>query len=172
MFLSTLRPTRITPGWLWFTPLVAGLVALAFLPPVLEGGARMGLMHGFSLVCHQIPERSLAIGGVPIALCHRCTGILVGLAVGLAVAPLLIRSASAAGRRLLGGVPGRHRAAVLLLLALIPASVDWALGATGLWANTPTSRVLTGAIIGLVAGLLVGRAFLRPPVRSLSLPHT
>ena len=98
--------------------------------------------------------------------------LTAALAVGLAVAPLLIRSASAAGRRLLGGVPGRHRAAVLLLLALIPASVDWALGATGLWANTPTSRVLTGAIIGLVAGLLVGRAFLRPPVRSLSLTHT
>jgi hypothetical protein len=69
-------------------------------------------------------------------------------------------------------VPSRHRAAVLFFLALLPTSVDWALGATGLWANTPASRIGTGAVLGLVAGLLIGRAFLAPPVRSLSLTHT
>ena len=169
------RPSPIVPptaGWLAFTPLVAGVVALAFVPPFVDGMARAGLMHGFSFVCHQIPERSPAMGGVPIALCHRCTGILGGLAVGLAAAPLLMSAASAAGRRLLGGVPGRHRAAVGLLLALIPTTVDWALGATGIWANTPLSRVLTGAIFGIVAGLLIGRAFLAPSRASLTLTHT
>ena len=155
-----------------FTPLVALFVVLAFVPPFVDGVARAGLMHGFSHVCHQMPERSFAFGGVPVALCHRCTGILGGLAVGLGVAPLVGPSASRMGRRLLSGVPGRHRAAVALLIALIPTTVDWLLGATGIWANTPLSRVLTGAVVGIVAGLLIGRAFLAPARSSLSLTHT
>ena len=153
-------------GWLAFTPFVAGFVALAFLPPFVDGVARVGLMHGFSFVCHQIPERSFAVGGVPVALCHRCTGILGGLAVGLALAPLLVGAAGRVGRRLLRAVPARHRAAVALGLALIPTTVDWLLGVTGLWANTPVSRALTGAVVGVVAGLLIGRAFLFPPLPS------
>ena len=42
-----------------------------------------------------------------------------------------------------------------LLLAALPTSVDFLLGVTGLWANTHTSRALTGALVGAVAALYV-----------------
>ncbi|MEM6327077.1 MAG: DUF2085 domain-containing protein [Bacteroidota bacterium] len=161
-----------TPGWMWFTPLVAAVVALAFVPPFVDGVARMGLMHGFSFVCHQIPERSFAVGGVQVALCHRCTGIFGGAVLGLLAAPFLVRLGTEVGRVVLRRVPPRRRAVALLLIALIPVTVDWALGATGLWANTMVSRVLTGTLLGATAGLLIGRAFLAPPDRSLTLTHT
>ncbi|MEM1057309.1 MAG: DUF2085 domain-containing protein [Bacteroidota bacterium] len=169
------RSPHLTPpttGWALFTPLVAGVVVLAFLPPFVDGLARAGLMHGFSFVCHQLPERSFAIGGVQIALCHRCTGILGGMALGLVLAPLLVRLGAEVGQVLFARVPSRHRAAVLFLLALVPTTVDWSLGASGVWANTPASRIATGTALGLVAGLLIGRAFLAPPARSHSLTHT
>lgn len=35
-------------------------------------------------VCHQIPSRSFQINGQPISLCARCTGMYVGIFVGLA----------------------------------------------------------------------------------------
>ncbi len=50
----------------------------------------------------------------------------------------------------------RH-AARLLLLSLVPATVDWLLGVTGLWANTPLSQALTGGVFGAVAGLYLAR---------------
>ena len=61
----------------------------------------------FSVACHQLPERTIQVGGVDIGLCHRCIGLhggvfvawLVGLTVvskrarplwPLAIAPLLL----------------------------------------------------------------------------------
>ena len=34
---------------------------------------------GFSFFCHQSPERSFALAGLPLAVCHRCSGIYLGL---------------------------------------------------------------------------------------------
>ncbi len=39
--------------------------------------------------CHQLPERSLCWFGVCLPLCARCTGIVLGLLVGLALPGLL-----------------------------------------------------------------------------------
>lgn len=166
------RSLALTPptlGWVAFTPVVVGVVSLAFLPPFVDGMARAALMEGFSFVCHQIPDRSAHIHGLQVALCHRCTGILGGMALGVLLAPVLVRLGAEVGYLALSRVSGRHRAAVLLLLSLVPTSLDWLFGAMGVWANTPASRLLTGALFGLTAGLLIGRALLSPPARSLSL---
>src|SRR5262249_26791053 len=41
----------------------------------------------FSLVCHQMPERSFYLFGHPLAVCARCTGIYFGIAVGMICYP-------------------------------------------------------------------------------------
>jgi uncharacterized membrane protein len=132
----------------------AVVLALALAPPFVAPPLRAALVQGFHLVCHQLPERSFAVGGVPLALCHRCLGILAGLGGGTLLVPLL----------------GRWRAALvpaerpLLLLALALAAADWLLGVAGLWANTPASRFLTGVVLGLVAGYLLARSVAAPEV--------
>jgi len=126
---------------------------------VLGGEAGHVVRHAFSAVCHQIPERSPHLAGGPIALCHRCSGILLGLLAGLAVAPGVGRAALAGVAR---GGQGRWLAA-----AVVPTAVDWALGALEVWANTPLSRTATGALFGVVAGAILA-ANLLAPSRSLT----
>lgn len=142
-------------GWSVASAAGLGLLALALVPPFL--GPEAGrLLHGaFGFVCHQLPERSLHLGGAPVALCHRCLGILTGYVVGLATMPLTVPAWRAAVAR---GAQARW-----LVLAGAPSAFDWALGALGLWANTPLSRTLTGAILGLVAGGILAANLLAPP---------
>ena len=152
---SALSPTR---AWSAAAASVAALFALALAPPLLGGESGEAVRFAFSHVCHQIPERSLALAGGPVALCHRCLGVVGGLALGTLAAPLVPRL----------GVLGRVRAGRSLALAALPMAVDWTVGALGLWANTPLSRSATGALFGAVAGLFLAHAFLDPPRPTLT----
>lgn len=125
------------------------LVAGALLPPFVDGAARLVVQQAFAPVCHQLPARSFAIGGVPLAVGHRCFGIYAGLAAGA----LLWMLAAVGVKREVGRRAGR-----LLVVAGAPAAADWALGALGWWANTPGSRATTGALLGAAMGLLLARA--------------
>ena len=150
----------LRPGWTVALAGVAGLAVLAVLPPIIGGEAGAVLHHAFAAVCHQIPERTPHLAGGPIALCHRCSGILAGLLVGVAAAPSL-------GGTMVEGIV-RSRQGLALVLSGLPTAIDWALGATGVWANTPLSRMLTGALFGIVAGLILGANLLTVPRPSLS----
>ena len=151
--MRALTPFRLAP-WAVVTTGCALVLALAVLPPFVAPPVRAALMEGFRFVCHQLPDRSFTVGGVPFALCHRCTGLLAGLLAGALLVPLA----------------GRWRARLvrlerpLLLAALAVPSADWLLGVSGLWANTPASRFLTGGFFGLVAGYLLARAVAAPEV--------
>lgn len=136
-----------TAGWLAAVAAALVLVGLAALPPLVGEGLRAALMHGFAAVCHQMPERSLHVDGVPLAVCHRCLGIYAGVLLGALVFPLMPR----------GLLRGR-RAGVLLVLCGLPTAADWAVDVLDLWANTPVSRMTTGALFGVAAGLLLARA--------------
>ena len=150
------RPAPPTLGWTIAFGAVAALVVMAALPPVVGGDVGAVLQHAFSAVCHQIPERSPHLAGGPVALCHRCSGILVGLGAGLALAP-------AAGSVRLAAVT-RGAEPLWLLVAAVPTALDWSLGALGVWANTPASRALTGAAFGLAAGIVLAANLLTPRV--------
>ena len=156
------RPGTPFLGWTIALGAVGTLVVLAVLPPVLGGTVGAGLHAAFSAVCHQLPERSPHLHGGSIALCHRCFGILTGLLLGLAVLPGL-------GRRVAEAVT-RSVQPVWLVAAALPTALDWALGALGLLANTPTSRLVTGAVFGIVAGIILGANLIARPARSI--PHT
>src|SRR5688572_9617755 len=42
----------------------------------------------FSFICHQIPDRSLYLGGHQLAVCSRCFGVYFGLLAGILLYPL------------------------------------------------------------------------------------
>lgn len=159
-----MQTSRITVGWGVALGATVAL-ALAAIAPVALSDPWSGLLHhGFSGICHQLPERSIHLLGEPIALCHRCTGMLVGLVAGLVVA--------VAPRADLEAVRS-SRQGLWLVVAVLPTGIDWVLGATGVWANTPGSRVSTGMIFGIAAGIILAANLLvsRADASRLPLPH-
>jgi uncharacterized membrane protein len=92
----------------------------------------------FDPVCHQIAERSFHLWHEPMAVCHRCTGLYLGFAIGIALWPAFPTVA----RRLLE----RPRAIVLFA---IPLAID-----AVLFANTPVTRFATGLIAAFPVALL------------------
>lgn len=154
-------PSRPTSTWAVAAAVGVAVAGAVVLPAVVSGPLAHAVHDAFGAVCHQLPERSYALGAGPLALCHRCTGLLAGLVVSLLVAPFVLGSARGAGRRLLGRVPRRHRALTALALAALPTSVDWALGASGLLDTHPVSRTATALLLGVVAGLLIADGLLR-----------
>jgi uncharacterized membrane protein len=98
------------------------------------------IYHGFSLVCHQIPERSFFIAGHPFAVCARCFGLYAGFTLATIAYPLVrsLKNTDAPPRR-------------WLFLAAVPLVIDYALGLFGIWNNTHSSRFITGALLGSVA---------------------
>jgi len=128
-------------------------------------------MQGFSALCHQIPGRSAAVDGVPLAVCDRCLGIYSGFALGLVLAALLRVIAPVIAPLRNPDIPGPDiagtyrrlfdRAKFVLVGMLVPLAIDWggpvllkvspALG----WANTPLSRAITGGLLGMAAAVLL-----------------
>ena len=155
--------SSVTSGWAVASALAVAVVVLAASPPWLGLEARAVVVEGFAPFCHQIGARSLHVHGVPFALCHRCTGIVAGIALGLLAGPLV----PGLLRRLEAWPP-----LAVLALAALPTSVDWLLGATGVWANTGASRFLTGALFGAAAGLLLAAAFCAPRLHPVPLQPT
>src|SRR5437764_987285 len=94
--------------------------AASLLPPFLafRGELFWAVMsrNCFSAVCHQLPERSFALWGWPLAVCARCSGIYGGLIVGLVIYPFARRFDSL-------DMPSRS----YLLIALGPTAIDFLL---------------------------------------------
>lgn len=145
----------------WYGLLVgtSSVLVFALLPPFLPVEIQPVVRQCFGPVCHQLPGRSPHVGGVPIAICDRCTGIYLGLVIGVAL--------TGWGRRGLWatlGVHGRY----LLLGSLVPLGLDWIGPILGLWSNGPVSRALTGLLFGGVAASYVTDRLLRRVARTAS----
>ncbi|HEU4870622.1 MAG TPA: DUF2085 domain-containing protein [Pyrinomonadaceae bacterium] len=130
--------------WLVSAATVTFLVILIFVAPVAAASGHPVwaevIYHGFGVFCHQRPDRSYFIDGHKLAVCSRCTGLYVGFAVTLLLYPLI--------RSLRNNIaPPRS----YLILAAIPLGIDFSLTFFGIWENTHTSRLLTGALLGSVA---------------------
>ncbi|MEO0973299.1 MAG: DUF2085 domain-containing protein [Pseudomonadota bacterium] len=135
----------------WGLALVAALLlaVLSAAPPHVPEGLRGAIMHGFHLACHQQPDRSFATHDIAWALCHRCTGILGGLLLGLLVTRSIGTSAQA--------FHVRDLRKPLLIGTIALVSLDWTLGAVGVY-DLVATRVATGALFGCVAGFVLGEA--------------
>src|SRR5690606_25838563 len=102
--------------------------------------------HG---LCHQIPERSFGAGDAIMGVCHRCSGIYAGVALGGLLAALGARVDPAA-RPIWIATAG---------LMLAQVALGWLFDALDLW----PLRVLTGVVLGGWGGLALANAFRRRP---------
>ncbi|HEX8129237.1 MAG TPA: DUF2085 domain-containing protein [Pyrinomonadaceae bacterium] len=153
-YVSPLAPREFSARGGWTAWACVAGVALLWLglivgaPVAASGGhetTAFVIYQGLKTVCHQIPERAFWVVGHPLAVCARCFGIYAGFAAAvLLVYPL--------SRRLQRTAAPRRE---WLIVALLPAAFDFTLGITGLWANTHTSRFLTGAWLGIWAAFYV-----------------
>jgi uncharacterized membrane protein len=103
-----------------------GLLLLAF-----------ALQRGFSLVCHQHPDRCFWIFGAPVAVCARCLGIYLGAAIGF-----MLRTS-------------RPLAFRLLLFAATLNALDVTTELIGLHGNWMVVRFVLGLGLGATAALLI-----------------
>jgi uncharacterized membrane protein len=140
---SALRAGRARKGWAWAAGCAAGLLALIAGAPLLKAGgmgaAAEAVYGAFTLLCHQMDERSFHLAGYKLAVCARCFGLYAGALAGALLYPFVRPLA----RR---DLPPRG----WLIAAAVPTSVDFALGFFGLWENTHASRFLTASLLGVV----------------------
>lgn len=154
-------PIRFGTGYGLAVLLTSAILVLLFLPPVVDAPLRLLLMKAFSAVCHQLPERTLSIAGVPLAVCSRCVGIYTGLVAGTAFFPLLRRGDAWASRW----------TGLALLVAIGIPGGDWLAGLAGLWESGHAVRLATGSVFGVIAGYFLARAAAALPTRDRKEAH-
>ncbi len=107
-----------------------------------------------SLICHQLPERSLESAGMLLPVCARDTGIYTGIFIAFLFLILF-------GRMKAQQPPGLITVVVMCVL-MIPMMLDGALSYTGLIETNNSARVFTGLLFGLpIPFLLVPAANFR-----------
>jgi uncharacterized membrane protein len=135
---------RALAFWALSATVAVSLFGLIFVAPVAASGGHSTIARGiygaFAALCHQIPERSYFIDGYQFAVCARCTGVYGGFTLMLLLYPLISSLKNTV-------TPPRS----WLILATIPLAIDVGLNVLGIWQNTHTSRLLTGALLGGVA---------------------
>jgi len=139
------RPVLVYIGLLTVTII---WLAMIFAAPWLLGEGHTLpaalLYRSFSMICHQMADRSFHFHGHQLGVCSRCAGIYGGFALGLALYPMLRVLKETA-------FPPRW----ILLGAAAPTAVDFLLGYSGLWANTFLSRTATGSLLGAVLAFYI-----------------
>ena len=157
-YLPQLVPTRRPLiFWLVSAATVTLIVSLIVVAPLAVASGHNevaeGIYRGFGIFCHQRPDRSYFFEGHKLAVCSRCTGLYAGFAFTLLIYPLVrsLRSAATPPRK-------------VLFLAALPLLLDFSLNFLGIWENTHTSRLLTGALLGSVVVF-----FVMPGIADLSL---
>jgi uncharacterized membrane protein len=130
---------RFPEVWVLFGPAVYLLLVLT--PPFLSMAGFTGAAHGvfvcFRYFCHQRPERTIFIGGFPMAVCARCFALGAGIVSGAAIAGPICRR-----------FPSIKVPVILVVLAALPMALDGFTQLFGFRESTNTLRVLTGLLLG------------------------
>ncbi|NLK87618.1 MAG: DUF2085 domain-containing protein [Clostridiaceae bacterium] len=107
-----------------------------------------------SLICHQLPERSLESGGMILPVCARDTGIYAGIFTAFIFLLLL--------RRMKAQRPPGLVGAVIMCVLMLPMMLDGALSYMGLIETNNAARIFTGLLFGLpIPFLLIPAAHFR-----------
>ncbi len=130
--------------------------ASAWSPPLIyediAGWAGSWQKKLFSFVCHQQIDRSFHIGGVPLAVCSRCTGIYSGLLSGLMIFSVIYASVNY----------WKHYITGIFLIGSLAAVVDGSANILELWSTADSYRSVIGAVWGFSAGGLLVFAIIIP----------
>lgn len=102
----------------------------------------------FRGICHQLPERSMSINGVTMAVNARCFGVFSGLTLAWALLPLVIPLL----------VRFRQEKKLLLFAALLQI-IDNTAGRFNIWQSSNTGRFLMGLILGITVVTAIGSLF-------------
>lgn len=102
-----------------------------------------------AVVCHQLPDRSFSWAGQQWPVCARCSGLYLGVALGL-LSWLVVR------RVVVVPPVDPRRALGWLALAAVPTAVSWASGGLGFWDGTNVIRFALALPLGLAGGAVVG----------------
>lgn len=105
----------------------------------------------FDKLCHQDPQRSFFISGVPMAVCSRCIGIYSAFAAAWLLVP-------AAGRLI---KQSRTFYKNLLIAVLLINFIDVMADNLGFWQTTLTFRYLMGTLIGAAVAWIIGGELLK-----------
>ena len=103
-----------------------------------------------SLICHQLPSRSLYAGLTVLPVCARDTGIYAGIFTSMLF--LLLT------RRLRSEKPPGIAMTVFMCVLMLPMVLDGLLSYTGVISTNNTTRLLTGAFFGLPIPLFLAPA--------------
>ena len=95
------------------------------------------------IMCHQKSDRSIYINGNQMPFCSRCTSIWLGIPIGLFF--LIFYS-----------IELNNKFLFLIILGIIPLSIDGIGQLFGYWESTNIIRIFTGLFAGIVLGLAIG----------------
>jgi uncharacterized membrane protein len=133
--------------------LVSLLIVLAYLVAPPWDALDKAHLVGYA-ICHQIPHRTLVLGGQALPLCARCTGTYLGIAIGLTAA--VLRARGRAGELLSTGM------LVLMGGFILTMGVDGINSYLVLLGHTPPLyapqnwlRTATGTLNGLALSMIV-----------------
>lgn len=135
-------------AWLVGCAVALAWVLLILTPAIAKANGLTNisspLYSFFSLMCHQMPDRSFHIEGEKFGVCSRCFGVYFGLFFGFVIYPLW---------RKVDEIEPISR--IWLFLSLVPIGIDWSLGVFDIRANTFTTRFLTGVILGVACATFI-----------------
>jgi uncharacterized membrane protein len=94
-------------------------------------------------LCHQMEDRSFILGGNEMAFCARCTGVWIGMLIGLVLMAFV-------------EIPLDNRLAWAVVVGLVPMAVDGGGQFLGWWESVNPIRFVTGLSAGLVGGIAIG----------------
>ncbi len=93
-------------------------------------------------LCHQKAERSFFINDNQMPFCSRCTGIWLGLAIGL-------------GFMIFYRIQLDEKLIFLIIMGLVPIGIDGLGQLFGFWESTNVIRLITGLMTGIVCGFAI-----------------
>ena len=94
-------------------------------------------------LCHQKSERSFYLNGNQMPFCSRCTGIWLGLAIGL-------------GFMFFYKVELDNKFVYAIIIGLAPIGIDGFGQLFGFWESTNIIRLITGLLSGGICGISIG----------------
>lgn len=120
-----------------FSAAAAGILLAALLiTQLVAAGAPRNLRLLFRPLCHTIESRSFHLGGVPMPICARCTGLYVGFLIGIGLF-------AAVGKLRESPIPS-----ALVIALVLPLVIDGVTQALGLRTSGNELRFLTGVLAG------------------------